>query len=155
LKYKSIEGEFNIPSTDPGTPTPTLIPIPTPIPTQEFELSHSVEPSASAAAAAPACPTEKIVQLWNSVVATAGGKRVLNVSAERRKRIACRWREVAPDTVAEGIEWFEALFRDHVAASKFATGRLPGKDGRIFRIGIDSALGSELTVDQILEGKYA
>jgi hypothetical protein len=103
---------------------------------------------------APACPVEKIVALWNEIVAAAGGQRADNLSKARRTKIACRWREVGPDTVEDGLRWFEDLFRVRIAPSKFATGRQPGRDGRTFRIGIDSALGSEQVVDQILEGKY-
>jgi len=123
---------------------------------KDLEPSHSVDISASAAPnAAPHCPVDQIVQLWNQIVAQAGGKRVLNVSKTRRAMIGCRWREVGPESVDEGLRWFESLFRDRIAPSKFATGRQPDKDGRAFRIGIDSALRSEQVVDQILEGKYA
>jgi len=142
------------------------IPIPIPIPGQENLglISHFVEPvpapakekeTAGAGRPGPVCPVERIIELWNSIVAAAGGQRVLNVSAERRKRICRRWSEVGPESIDEGLEWFRDLFRDHIAASKFATGRQPARDGRTFRIGIDSALRSEQSVDQILEGKYA
>jgi len=122
---------------------------------EELLASHSVDISPSVTQNAPSCPVDQIVALWNQIVAQAGGKRVLNVSPKRRTMIACRWREVRPDTTDEGLRWFENLFRDRIAPSKFATGRQPGRDGGIFRIGIDSALASEQVVDQILEGKYA
>jgi uncharacterized protein YdaU (DUF1376 family) len=131
------------PSPDyPQTSNPSLFP------------SHSVDPVPGPASPGPAAPVAKLVEMWNDIVARAGGQKVLNVSSERRKRIARRWAEVGPDSLQEGLDWFEHLFRDRIAASKFATGRQPGRDGRVFRIGIDSALGSEQVVDQILEGKY-
>lgn len=139
---------------DASTPTPTLTPTPTPTP-KDLRLSHSVDASASPAVDAPACPVDRIVALWNQIVAPAGGKKVLNVSRTRRAMIACRWREVGPESVDDGLHFFTAFFRDRIAPSKFATGRQPDKDGRSFRIGIDSALRSEQVVDQILEGKYA
>ena len=130
-----------------STPTPT--PIPSPGKDKDQHPSDACAPDG-----APRPPVEEIVNLWNQIVAAAGGKKALNVSAERRKRICRRWREVGPDSVAEGLFWFEAYFRENISKSKFATGKQPGRDGRVFRIGIDSALGSEQTMDQILEGKY-
>lgn len=124
-----------------------------PHPHEVLELSHSVDTAASSVADAP-CPVEKIVELWNQTVAVAGGRRVLNVSKARREMIVRRWREAGPDSVAEGLAWFASLFRDRIAPSKFMTGRQPGKDGRLYRIGIDVALRSEQQLDEILEGKY-
>jgi len=118
-------------------------------------LPDLVDTAAPSKAGAPPCPVEKIVALWNSIVAAAGGQKALNLSKARREIIVRRWREVGPDSPAEGLSWFEDIFRNRIAASKFCTGRQPGKDGRIYRIGIDVAMRSELQLDQICEGKYA
>ncbi len=134
-----------------STPTPTLTPTPTPT---ELPLSHSVDTDPPLRGL-PACPVEKIIEIWNATVGNAGGQRAINLSAKRRAMIASRWREVAPATVEEGIKWFEDLFRVHVAPSKFATGRKPGKDGNAWRIGINNVMRSELQLDEIAEGKYA
>jgi hypothetical protein len=121
-------------------------------------LPHSVDTSATPEkiGVAPACPVEKIVELWNTVVAPAGGRKAMNLSKARREAISRRWREVAPATVEEGLAWFESLFRDRIAASKFCTGRTPGRNGdKPFRIGIDIVFRSEQQLDEIAEGKYA
>lgn len=121
---------------------------------EELLLSPFVDTS-PAPNAGPACPVQKIIDLWNSTVAAAGGQKAMNLSKARRETIVRRWREVAPASTSEGLTWFEQLFRDRIAASKFCTGRQPGKDGRVYRIGIDTAMRSELQLDQIAEGKYA
>jgi uncharacterized protein YdaU (DUF1376 family) len=126
-----------------------------PHPQEDLELSHSVETAPAPAVAGPACPVEKIINLWNSIVGAAGGQKALNLSKARREMIVRRWREVGPDTLEEGVGWFEDVFRNRIASSKFCTGRVPGRDGRPYRIGIDVALRSEQQLDEIAEGKFA
>jgi hypothetical protein len=120
-------------------------------------LPHSVDTAATPEkiGVAPACPIDKIVSLWNTIVGAAGGQKALNLSKARRELITRRWREVAPANVDEGLAFFESVFRDRIAASKFCTGRTPGRDGRPYRIGIDVVMRSEQQFDQICEGKYA
>lgn len=123
---------------------------------RELPLSHFVDTlSSPPPKGGPPCPVEKIVELWNSIVAAAGGQRALNLSKARREMIIRRWREVAPETLDEGLAWFRDVFTNRIAPSKFMTGRQAGKDGRTYRIGIDVAMRSELQLDQIAEGKYA
>lgn len=137
------------------TPTPTTTPTPTPR-TTELPLSHFVDTGPSPPKnGAPPCPVEEIIDLWNSIVAAAGGQKALNLSKARREMIIRRWRDVAPESTSEGLAWFVDLFRNRIAPSKFMTGRQAGKDGRTYRIGIDVAMRSELQLDQIAEGKYA
>lgn len=137
----------------PVTPTLTITPTLTPTTTLTL-LPDSVDTSPTQSVG-PHCPVKKIVELWNSTVGAAGGQKAMNLSKARTELIVRRWREVAPASTAEGLTWFEQLFRDRIAASKFCTGRQPGKDGRVYRIGIDTAMRSELQLDQIAEGKYA
>jgi hypothetical protein len=122
---------------------------------KEISSSSSSVDTVPTPSVGAACPVEKIRGLWNSIVAAAGGQTAMNLSKARRELIVRRWREVGPESVEEGLAWFEALFRDHVAASKFCTGKVPGRDGRPFRIGIDTVFRSEQQLDQIAEGKYA
>jgi hypothetical protein len=104
--------------------------------------------------AVPPCPTDDLVALYHAKLPMLPQCMVL--SPARKEHIATRWREVVAaerfDT-AQGVEWFSWFF-DRCAASKFLTGRRPGRNGgKPWRASLLWLMNPE-NFAKVIEGNY-
>ncbi|KPF70324.1 hypothetical protein IP84_00765 [beta proteobacterium AAP99] len=78
------------------------------------------------------CPHGEILKLWE--VRLPEHIQPKTWTGTRRTHLAARWRETAKRrswaSAADGLTWFDELFRDIAEHSSFLTGRAPGTKGR-------------------------
>ena len=67
----------------------------------------------------------------------------------RADALRTRWRE---DPKRQSLEYWERFFR-HVAASPFLTGKVDGKDGRVFLPGLEWLVKAS-NFAKVIEGRY-
>lgn len=102
---------------------------------------------------APPSPNSEIVELYRKHLPQLPGVEVLNDS--RKRAIAARWREVCTSDKlgrTAALEWFDWYFA-HVAKSKFLTGQIPGKSGRIWQADFDFLMNAS-KFPRVVEGSY-
>jgi uncharacterized protein YdaU (DUF1376 family) len=134
----------NAPTVRVNSAAPTL--------TQEApseSLSDAKQPSV------PPCPYDKIVALWRECCPSLPYPR--DLTAQRRAKMAARWREIGPDDQADGLNWLRKLFENRISTSPFLSGAAKPSAGRTkpFVATVDFVFRSEQTMQEILEGKYA
>ena len=105
----------------------------------------------------PNCDHEKVIELYHVHLPTLRRVEVWNDA--RKGYLRQRWREVAEElskeksiVAADVLVWFADFFQ-HVAASKFLTGRVNSKDGRAFLADLEWILKPS-NFAKIIEGKY-
>lgn len=101
----------------------------------------------------PPSPNAEIVELYRKHLPQLPGVEVLNDT--RKRAIACRWREVCSDGKLDreaGLEWF-AWYFSHAAKSKFLTGQIPGKSGRVWQADFDFLMNAS-KFPRVVEGSY-
>jgi hypothetical protein len=102
----------------------------------------------------PDCPYQAIVDAYHEALPQC--PRVEVLSDQRKRYIQARWKQVCVDDKLDakaGLEWFVDFFQ-HVAASKFLTGRVGRKDGgRPFFASLDWLMGPEKFA-RVYEGRY-
>jgi len=103
----------------------------------------------------PPCPYDKIVALWRECCPSLPYPR--DLTAQRRAKMAARWREIGPDDQADGLNWLRKLFENRISTSPFLSGAAKPSAGRTkpFVATVDFVFRSEQTMQEILEGKYA
>lgn len=103
-----------------------------------------------------ACPVAKIADLWDECIPEKPS--VTLWTEPRRAAISARWRQMAAHygwtEQAEGLQWFERLFRK-IRESDFLMGkaRPRNKDDKPFALDMDWAFGPK-NFTKIVEGKY-
>lgn len=119
-------------SNDGVAASPSPPPLPIPFSKDESPTDSSARPVDRA----PACPHERIIELWNRVMVTSPKVDADRWHENHRRPLRTRWREVweyegkkgrARDTEAL-LLWWERLFR-FCRESKFLMGQVPGRDG--------------------------
>jgi hypothetical protein len=105
----------------------------------------------------PACQHEAIIELYHKHLPTLRRVEVWNET--RKGYLRQRWREVAEElskdkeiVAADILGWFADFFQ-HIASSKFLTGRVNSKDGRAFLADLEWILKPS-NFAKIVEGKY-
>lgn len=114
-----------------------------PIENDEFTLTEPGEkeltPAQKAMKVSKRCPQEKIIELYNTCLPMLKPVRIWK-SATRVNNLAARWREMALDqgfqSEAEGLDFFKRFF-EFVGRSRFLTGQVKQKDGRVFRADLE------------------
>lgn len=114
-----------------------------PIENDEFTLTEPGEkeltPAQKAMKVSKRCPQEKIIELYNTCLPMLKPVRIWK-SAARVNNLAARWREMALDqgfqSEAEGLDFFKRFF-EFVGRSRFLTGQVKQKDGRVFRADLE------------------
>lgn len=125
---------------DPGSPDSQKN---APIENDEFTLTEPGEkeltPAQKAMKVSKRCPQEKIIELYNTCLPMLKPVRIWK-SATRVNNLAARWREMALDqgfqSEAEGLDFFKRFF-EFVGRSRFLTGQVKQKDGRVFRADLE------------------
>lgn len=136
--------------TDVELPTPTPIPIP--------DKEYICPPDGELADKKfPSCQHDAVIALYHKHLATL--RRVEVWNDVRKGYLRQRWREVAEELskdkeieVADVLTWFADFF-EHIASSKFLTGKTSGKDGRPFTADLEWILKPS-NFAKIVEGKY-
>lgn len=105
----------------------------------------------------PICNHESVINLYHEHLPTLRRVEVWNDA--RRGFLRQRWREVAEELSktkeikhADVLEWFSDFFQ-HIATSKFLTGRVNDKSGRAFAADLEWILRPS-NFAKIIEGKY-
>jgi uncharacterized protein YdaU (DUF1376 family) len=105
----------------------------------------------------PSCQHDAVIALYHKHLATL--RRVEVWNDVRKGYLRQRWREVAEELskdkeieVADVLTWFADFF-EHIASSKFLTGKTSGKDGRPFTADLEWILKPS-NFAKIVEGKY-
>jgi uncharacterized protein YdaU (DUF1376 family) len=105
----------------------------------------------------PGCAHQKVIDLYHQHLPTLRRVEVWNDA--RQAMLRSRWREVAAEmaeekevTEQEVLVWWEDFFQ-HIAHSKFLTGKVSGKDGRAFAADLEWIVRPTNFV-KIVEGKY-
>jgi hypothetical protein len=105
----------------------------------------------------PACQHEAVSELYHKHLPTLRRVEVWNDA--RKGYLRQRWREVAEElsknkeiVAADILGWFADFFQ-HIASSKFLTGRVNSKDGRSFLADLEWILKPS-NFAKIVEGKY-
>lgn len=114
-----------------------------PVENDEFTLTEPGEkeltPAQKAMKVSKRCPQEKIIELYNTCLPMLKPVRIWK-SATRVNNLAARWREMALDqgfqSEAEGLDFFKRFF-EFVGRSRFLTGQVKQKDGRVFRADLE------------------
>ena len=114
-----------------------------PVENNEFTLTEPGEkeltPAQKAMKVSKRCPQEKIIELYNTCLPMLKPVRIWK-SATRVNNLAARWREMALDqgfqSEAEGLDFFKRFF-EFVGRSRFLTGQVKQKDGRVFRADLE------------------
>lgn len=114
-----------------------------PVENDEFTLTEPREkeltPAQKAMKVSKRCPQEKIIELYNTCLPMLKPVRIWK-SATRVNNLAARWREMALDqgfqSEAEGLDFFKRFF-EFVGRSRFLTGQVKQKDGRVFRADLE------------------
>jgi uncharacterized protein YdaU (DUF1376 family) len=145
------EQTLNERSTDVQLPTPT----PTPIPNKEYICPPSGEPAVKDGL--PECQHQAVIDLYHQHLPTL--RRVEVWNAARQGYLRQRWREVAWElantktiVAADVLNWWAEFFQ-HVAKSRFLTGRIQHKDGRAFAADLEWIVKPS-NFAKIVEGKY-
>ncbi len=98
----------------------------------------------------PHCPHQKIVELYNSLLASKGMPVAINPKlwdgSSRQTNLAARWKE---DESRQTLDWWERFF-GYIAQSDFLMGRT---DGRPFKLDAEWML-KKANFIKILEGRY-
>ena len=117
----------------------------------EFICSPSGEPLM------PKCQHEEVIALYHQHLPTLRRVEVWNDT--RKGFLRQRWREVAEELskekkieAADILGWFADFFQ-HIATSKFLTGRVNDKSGRAFAADLEWILRPS-NFAKIIEGKY-
>jgi len=92
----------------------------------------------------PNCPHEKIIELYHKILPNNPKVRIW--TENRKRNMAARWKQFPH------LELWEQIF-DSVAESKFLTGQVVGKEGRVFLPGLDWIIKPE-NIAKILEDRY-
>ena len=105
----------------------------------------------------PVCQHDAVIALYHKHLPTLRRVEVWNDT--RKGYLRQRWREVAEELSKEKeisftdvLDWFADFFQ-HVAASKFLTGKVNSKDGRSFLADLEWILKPS-NFAKIVEGKY-
>ena len=105
----------------------------------------------------PTCQHEAVIELYHKHLPTLRRVEVWNET--RKGYLRQRWREVAEElsknkeiVAADILGWFADFFQ-HIASSKFLTGRVNSKDGRAFLADLEWILKPS-NFAKIVEGKY-
>jgi len=105
----------------------------------------------------PNCDHEKVIALYHQHLPTLRRVEVWNET--RKGYLRQRWREVAEELakekqvqVSDILTWFTDFFI-HIGTSKFLTGRVNSKDGRLFIADLEWILKPS-NFAKIVEGKY-
>jgi uncharacterized protein YdaU (DUF1376 family) len=105
----------------------------------------------------PTCQHEAVIELYHKHLPTLRRVEVWNDA--RKGYLRQRWREVAEELskdkeilAADILGWFADFFQ-HIASSKFLTGRVNSKDGRAFLADLEWILKPS-NFAKIVEGKY-
>jgi uncharacterized protein YdaU (DUF1376 family) len=105
----------------------------------------------------PSCQHEAVIELYHKHLPTLRRVEVWNET--RKGYLRQRWREVAEELskekeilAADILGWFADFFQ-HIASSKFLTGRVNSKDGRAFLADLEWILKPS-NFAKIVEGKY-
>jgi len=105
----------------------------------------------------PSCQHEAVIELYHKHLPTLRRVEVWNDA--RKGYLRQRWREVAEELSKEKeilpadiLGWFADFFQ-HIASSKFLTGRVNSKDGRAFLADLEWILKPS-NFAKIVEGKY-
>lgn len=135
-------------STKNGTPTSTengtgLVPKTGPEPISN--LSDEPDKGETPAGLSP-CPYRMIVDLYHEKLPMC--PRVVEITDGRKKAMRARWQNGS-----NGLEWWEGYF-DHVAQSRFLTGKVDPPPGRKQFVADIDFLIRESTIVKTREGKY-
>lgn len=102
----------------------------------------------------PDCQHQAVIDLYHQHLPTLRKVEVWN--AARQGYLRQRWREVAAElpnrTAVDVLTWWAEFFQ-HIAKSKFLTGRIQHKDGRAFAADLEWILKPS-NFAKIIEGKY-
>jgi uncharacterized protein YdaU (DUF1376 family) len=105
----------------------------------------------------PKCEHQAVVDLYHKHLPTLRRVEVWNSS--RQAYLRQRWREVAEDLGKSAsidgkdiLSWWAEFF-DHIAKSRFLTGKVNSKDGRAFTADLEWILKPS-NFAKIIEGKY-
>ena len=105
----------------------------------------------------PICNHESVINLYHEHLPTLRRVEVWNDA--RRGFLRQRWREVAEELSKNGeiqhadvLNWFSEFFQ-HIATSRFLTGRVNDKSGRSFAADLEWILRPS-NFAKIIEGKY-
>lgn len=102
----------------------------------------------------PDCQHQAVIDLYHQHLPTLRKVEVWN--AARQGYLKQRWREVAAElpnrTAVDVLTWWAEFFQ-HIAKSKFLTGRIQHKDGRAFAADLEWILKPS-NFAKIVEGKY-
>jgi hypothetical protein len=111
-------------------------------------------------AAAPAVPEppwpysvtyEQIAGMWDSLM--------LGEKFSKAPETVRRWKDLLRERIGENpahrddMAWWRNVFRE-IYESDFASGRIPGRDGNIWRLELSALLESEDRMQKLLTGKY-
>jgi len=104
----------------------------------------------------PACPGQKIADLWDQILLPEAAS-ISQWNDRRARVVGARWKEQAEvegwQTQADGLAWFETIFRA-CRNSKFLMGKVPARPGQLqFKLKFDWFFGAENFI-RIIEGDF-
>ncbi len=140
---ETVKETVNTICVDRAESAPTDTQKTAPVENDEFTLTEPSEkeltPAQKAMKVSKRCPQEKIIELYNTCLPMLKPVRIWK-SAARVNNLAARWREMALDqgfqSEAEGLDFFKRFF-EFVGRSRFLTGQVKQKDGRVFRADLE------------------
>ena len=94
------------------------------------------------------CPHQEIINLYHEILPELPKVKIWNDI--RQKLLRARWRE---DPQRQNLEWWRKFFEFIRDECPFLTGKLPGRDGRIFQADLEWIIRPTNFV-KILEGRY-
>lgn len=122
----------------------------------ETEPEQPPTPPERRKASLPACPTQRIADLWDELLPELRSPVLWN--DRRRQAVAVRWRDMAAhygwDSQDAGVDWFRTLFA-RIRGSPFLMGKVPSrdKDRPPFRMDMDWLCKPNNWV-KVVEGKF-
>jgi uncharacterized protein YdaU (DUF1376 family) len=128
-----------------------------PLTTNQEPNTYISPPSGELEDRFPKCEHQAVVDLYHKHLPTL--RRVEVWNSARQAYLRQRWREVAEDLAKSGavdgkdiLSWWSEFF-DHIAKSRFLTGKVNSKDGRAFTADLEWILKPS-NFAKIIEGKY-
>jgi hypothetical protein len=128
-----------------------------PLTTNQEPNTYICPPSGELEDRFPKCEHQAVVDLYHKHLPTL--RRVEVWNSARQAYLRQRWREVAEDLAKSGavdgkdiLSWWAEFF-DHIAKSRFLTGKVNSKDGRAFTADLEWILKPS-NFAKIIEGKY-
>lgn len=112
------------------------------------EPSHKpLATSHKRATAGDACPHAEIIALYHELL--PANPRIKSWAGTRESNLRARWRE---DAKRQSLDYWRRFF-SHVAASPFLTGKVEGRNGRVFLPGLDWLVKPD-NFAKVIENRY-